>query len=563
MANIQWNPQAFSPVRFDPSKGFAAAAKSFSNIGDQIQQKRDDESLAAYRAGNLDIAQQDLDYRVGAPARAIEEEERLLAKSAEQGILANKLAQEAGFSRRDSLFGDTAKLSEDERFRDLSGLQVGGVGPMEPGKAEAVYAAQDKFAQENKAAVSDPKQYRTQLLTGLLESGKFKRDEAETIANTETTRLFPTMSEDLQKSLFSAIKPTARSGGVLGTGSSRGTSGTAKGQFDVGSPAGRAEITTRLMENRGLSQTPGMIPFTDVRTDIGRMDATGSDIDVGLSRLASAGVVSSSAAEAAMNEAFAEDGVTIKDSYNWNTEKGFKKLQDFALKAQAAETQKFDSKTGGPASEAAINQRSQGDYFNQLDSILARGTTRKLSDEELTNQFLSTLGEAQPVVQQAPVPIPKGTPVPDVGNTILSGLPGGQEQITDPILANLQNQSTAAPAQAGNILTAATPQGENTLGINLEDIPESEGSKLFSTMADTVTGTLKEVPGVIDRGLKSLQKMKDASYGAQTKIVTEAIRNNGSLDGISGSDIKIALASKKLSPHEKAVIRKLSSIRKR
>ena len=394
--NIQWTPQSFSPVKFDPTQGFAAAGKTFGNISDTLDKRKAEESLAAVNAEKMALLQQQQAFTEAAPARAIAEEERLLAKSAKQGILANKLAQEAGGSRVDSLFGDTATLTESPEFRELSGLQVGGVGPMEPAKAKAVFAAQDKFVENNKAAVSDPKKYRTQLLTGLLESGKFNRKEADTIADTETARLFPTMSEDLQKSLFSAIKPTARSGGILGTGSSRGTSGTAKGQFDVGSPAGCSEITARLIENRGLSQTPGMLPFTDVRTDIGRMDATGSDIDVGLSRLASAGVVSSSAAEAAMNEAFAEDGVTIKDSYNWNTEKGFKKLQDFALKAQAAETQKFDSKTGGPTSEAAINRQTQTDYMNNLDAILARGTTARMSDDDLVSSFLSGLGDAKP-----------------------------------------------------------------------------------------------------------------------------------------------------------------------
>lgn len=187
------------------------------------------------------------------------------------------------------------------------------------------------------------------------------------------------------------------------------------------------------------------------------MDPGGDDLDQVLARMASDKITSSTAGEAALMKAM--DGSTVKDSYNWNTDAGYKKLHAFAKKTQDAEIRQRNSKTGQEASSTAMGeQAARNDYFGRIDQVLQRGTTAKLSDDELVQNFLSGLGAEAP----APAAVVPPQVAPQAAPVVAppqQAAPAGimpPAQVVPPVAA-------PAPVQAG-IMPPATESIPQVLG---------------------------------------------------------------------------------------------------
>lgn len=407
MANIQWTPQSFQQVRFDPNASLATASKAFQNIGDQIAAEEAAAATADYRGQVLDQARSKQLFAEQAPQRAEDLRKATLARSAEQGLLAEGIAAEAGGSRLDETML-SPEVQSDPRFQELTGVQGvdggAGVGPMMPENQAAVDNFRSQALAQNKRLFSDPTTYSNTVRTKLLASGKFTREEADTIAKEKTTQLFPTLDKDVALKIYGK-------GGVGGT--------TGKAQFDIGSPKGRSDMVDTMVARHDLDARPDNVLWTDMRYDINRNDPTGSDMSRITARLASDGVVSSTSAEAAIEQAFSQDGKTLLDDYNFlKSEEGYQKVKDLALSTQAQETARVGGQQNagmeGLLSSLNPDRSTRGERISTILSGLPTNPTK--ADVKKVKKEAKKAGVPAKVVEaavQVKKIMPPGTSVQD------------------------------------------------------------------------------------------------------------------------------------------------------
>lgn len=428
--NIAWQPTSFSPVNINPSLGFASAAKAFSNIQSNLQDKEAAESLAAYRAASTEQAQQELEYKLGAEDRAIAEEERLLGKSIEGGLFAEQAAKEAGGSRVESLLGSILQ-SEDPRLQGVEDIE---------GKLAA-------FADTNKAAVSDPTVYHDTLLNNLMKGGKHNYEDARKIATEKTTKLFPTMSDDMIKTMMTA---SGKAPGRGGSGDGAGGTGTFKPWSKMPSVMDESEIHKNFMEMYPVGKGENASIFgveLDYTGPFGAVDVTGPDIRKLSTSMKQEGI--NPAATYAVVEKYIQGNNLNFDPVNMTPAQKAAFISD-AEQVMAQQGQGYNSKTGA-LTGGGTGAQAQQDYYGQLDKILTRGTTKKLSDDELLSQFLGTLGDAQPAIQPAVTPAPAVQtpgilpPAADVAPAVPAETPGIMPAATVP-----PQMDPSVPAMMGN-----------------------------------------------------------------------------------------------------------------
>ena len=478
MADINWQRQTFSPINVgNPSVGFGAAAKAFGDIQKNISDKEAVDSLAAYRADQSRMAQEELDYKTGAEARAIAEEERKLAKSVEQGLLIEQLAKEglqgAGESAKgDTLFGNMTS-SNDPRMLELTGMSYGDqAGPIMPGALNAF----DDFTAQSAQAMIPAAEYEKQLLSSLLKAGTMDYPTATAAAAAKTAEAYPTASPEEVKMRLDVL---SKMPGFEGSGSGKGSYGkdaTPGRTLDTEGLAGEIAEAKGLVKVPDTSFIKGL--FTDdPRWDVGQLDAAQSDISHVIGRLQALGITDQEALRATVNEAFDPAyGNKIKDKYDWRTDDGIKELANYGSNQQAIQSRKV----GGSAATAA-NAKA---YGRAADEIFALGKTKRYSDDELFQAFLNDQG---PAPQAAPSAGGQGgTPPP---GTVVPPPEQQADATVDP----------AVMADAGDIMPAAALAEGGQINLGLNDIPgapqtpEREGPRLvddltslFNTVADPV-----------------------------------------------------------------------------
>jgi hypothetical protein len=502
--NIQWDPAVFNPVTFNPNAGLAIASESFGNISDTLAKRKEAEAKQQQAESLADFRNRQ--QVEGAPQRAIAEEERVLKKSAGKGKLLGDIVSSAGGSHMRQTLAD---LESSPEYQAMS----------VPERAD--FAA--KALKSDRRLFSDPTVYQKEVKSKLLDTGQFTLDEAEDLSAKQVSKIFPTLDKDVALKLMSSGSSAA---GI-------GTTSAGKNQFDIGSPVNRSKVAEDIVARRGLDPVPDNILWTDKRYDIGRTDPTGSDIARTLARLASDGVVSSSAAQAAIEQSFAGDGKTLLDDFNFTEEEGYKKLKDLAVATQAQET----AKTGG---NQLLSQQIAGANNNEI--------LRRLNPDQSTRE--ARLSQ------------------------ILSGLPGGG---TPNLLADTIDTDNVAPANTRAPTTASpkprvapaatpTPTPPSTSlfsDIAPEDIPETTGGRLFNTVSDTASGIL----GNIDKTRKSLGKEigswaadkkteSAARSDANLKKVIEHISKNKSSSGLTRNELRDALNTD-LTQKDRLIIAKL------
>ncbi len=464
--NIEWQRQVFNPVSVNPTLGFASAAKTFGNINKQLTDKEAAESLAALNAEKLDMAKQQLDFTLGAPQRAITEEERLLAKSAEQGLFAQQAAEDAlditSQPKQDALFTNI-RASEDPRVQELTGLAPGQSGPM----LQTGFEKFDEFADANAASFTDPKSYKKELLTGLLKSGQFEREEANTIANAKTAEQFPTMSTDMQKALFTAVGKGRGSGS--GTGAGASGSGTFKPWSSMPTVLQENDIHKNFMDTYPIDKSEdGFFEF-DYTGPGGKVDVNQGDIRFLSNEMKKEGV--NPAATYGVLETYIVGNNLDFDPRNM-TQPQKDRFKADAQQIMAQQADGYNSKTG--ATVQAGQAKSQSDYYGQLDKILARGTTQSMSDDDLAAQFLGTLGPAETPAQLPPatVPAPQSAGImPGVGNNNVVPQAAPATPAPAGIMPSAQPQDPTIPAIMGNAVKSG-------LEVN------AEGVKILKWLSD-------------------------------------------------------------------------------
>jgi len=415
--------------RANPNAGLAIASRGFGNIANSIQAHDNANDTAQHRNGilanqeqrliadtqnreaMLKLAQDKQNYVEGEGQRRILEEERLLKNSAEQGILANEVANNAGLSRAPAMFENETNqriMDNSPEYRQLMGMGGDATGPMTPEAQANVDQYREDFTNDprNKRLLSDPNVYKTEVLGKLLSSGKFSRQDAEAIATQKTAALFPTMDMETAGRL---LKKPGSSGS--GSGSS-GSSGSFKNEFSIGTPKGRADVVDRFVESRGLEKVPDNFLWTDMKYDVGRQNPTGADIAKTLARLATDGIVSSTAGEAAITEAFNADGVTLDDKFNFTTKKGYNELLKVAQRSQQQELTKTNTKSGSSGILGYQNQLDADRDYNE--SILGKTVQDQSTQQKRMSTFLGGLPSAPKTVAKT---VPGGYIDTDGGNT--------------------------------------------------------------------------------------------------------------------------------------------------
>lgn len=562
MADIQWKPQTFSTIKMNPAVALGAASRAFGDIQKNIADQKAVDSLAAYRDAQTAMAQEELDYKTGAEARAIAEEERKLAKSVEQGLLAEQIAKQTLTGSGEGAKGDALfknmMASNDPRLTELTGLDAGQTGPIMPGALEAF----DKFTSDNATAMIPAAEYRDTVLNDILKTGKIDYNNAVTIADRKTAEAYPTASDDDMKMRLDALKNMPGFSGASG----KGGAGVMKDATPGRTMAGIPEMIGEMTSARDLNKTPdttgvlSWVPGVPDRADVGLLDPAQSDLSHIAGRLQKEGATDTGALRATLDEAFDPTyGNKIKKKYDWRTEKGYKALKDYALDQQKIQSRKINSKTGEAAANTAADAKLYGEAVDQIFSL---GTNKNYSDDELFQAFLADQGPAAvtpPATGQTPPaaggnqPPPAVTPAP------------GADATVDP---NVQ-------ADAGALLTGLNldsipdvdiPQTRaeqgmdwlgNTAGIMGDQVVDA-GAYLTDTMLGA-PGNLVEVLGNVGEAaggaLADRKISQNKGYAANVKNVIDSV-NKGDITTLDSRDVQKAIDSAK-NPQDAAALAKI------
>lgn len=573
MANIKWNNQAFTPVKFNPSLGFAAAGKTFGNIADSLRDRQEAEAeaaaLAEQRLFDNTMAERKQAYTEDTPAR-------LLAAANEKGVLANDIIQNAGGSRSDKLFSDMMN-TQDPKLRAITGLDAGQSGPMQEGGFKVF----DDYVQDNKAMVSDPDTYRQQVKAELLSSGKFSGPEADAQANAATAKLFPTASNDLIKMRLKALADQP-GGASKGSSSGSGGSGTFKPWSSQPTVMQEKDIHENFMNMYPdiNKKDDGLLSF-----DVGAPDITGPKMRRLSSTMKQEGI--NPAATYAVMEKYLFDGSNAPfDPDNMTGDQ----IKDFKIEAQQMMDQNrqgYNSKTGAAVNNVAAQNAQNKQYLGDVDKIFATGTTPNYSDEELVQSFLGSIGGGAPAQAPAPAPqvAPQAAPVvappqaaaqagimpaPNVADIMMGTAPQatGTQRVegTDPLLANLTD--TAAEGNIKGIDINSIPDeslGTATMGTALAGV-KGVGNVVgagANLIGDGVKGAGKILSGIDDKLQASKKRTGELSkkVGKQqtdryAKEVLKKINKQGNIKGINRFHLMESLGSDLLTPADKAIVQR-------
>lgn len=553
MAGINWNPQQMQQVSFNPNQGLAVANSAFKNITDTVSAQQEAQSLAAYRQANQEMAERQQSFREGEPERLRAEQERLA--KVEQDKL--RYAEEFGYG-----LGKQGA----ERLDDIGPIlsqSVPGWNQMTP---EQQHEAKVNHISNNTGAAlgADPKLFAKRYRQGLLESGQnFTKEEINLHLKDQMSRNFPTMDPETFKIMmqYGPGKEKGTSINVSSDGSvSRGNnSGSVKSVIPQLSTSGIKDIAIRIGENRGLPKTPGTLWFTDVRTDWGDNDPAYTDIEKAVSYLTSQGITSETAIDRAINSAFGVNGKTLKKELNFIKKDGREALLEIAKQNQDHERQlmtkngKLLSNSEGDSESVAENNR-----YRMMDKLLSATAPKKLSDEELAQQFLqSTFGDDAELGVQTPdetVPAPK----PDSGKVLPQPVPTDPNS-TDPILANMVTNPNITNPQ----LVEETRRFPTDKLLPPGELPQTGPERLFSSLAEGTKSAANNAMGLVEAGVGiPMAKLAESNLKTRGKIFQSRDKVFGQIDKNtvpSREDVLMALkkGGEYLKPDEEIFLKKL------
>lgn len=562
---IDWQKQTFNNVATgNPAVALAAASRAFGNIQSNISDRKQAESLAAYRDNAARIAAEELEYKLGAEDRAIAKEERDLAKSVEKGLLAEQLAKDVTSGVGTSARGDTLfsnmRESNDPRMLELTGMSYADqAGPVAP---EALQEF-DKFTEQNATAIMPAAEFKDNYLASLMKTGKIPYQEALNMADAKTSEKYPTMSPDMIKAGLSALPKPGNTTNVSIDGrlAKRSSSGSFKPWSSQPSVLDEDEIHKNFMEIYPIDKDEDEWYEIDWKGWGGKEDITQGDVRFLSNMMKKEGI--HPAATYGVLESRIIGNNTDFDPRNM-TDNQKEQFKNEAKQIMAQQQQGYNTKTGammGTGSNSASGDPYLNQYMDKFDEMLSRGTTKKFSDDEIFQAFLDEQGPSQ---AQAQSPAQRQAPTPSVNpatDPILQNIPTGAptvDTVADPAVQPVDVLGDIL----GNIPAGQLPE-KRVFGMNPNNIPDAGADQLLRNIGTGAVNTGKSVFGGIESGLAAIQNFKDKSYAKQTTRVTDAITKTGSLQGISGSDIKVALADKNLSKAEKDVIRRLSKLRTR
>ena len=505
MANVAWQNLAFSPIEFDPSAGFASAGDTFKGVNETLDERKRAEaranaanSLAAYRQGNLDIAQQDMAFKQAAPQRAEDLREANLARSASQGLFADQVASGAGGSHMQEVL---AAAQDNPAYMAMSG----------PERADFAHQA----LQKNKRLFSDPTAYHKEVRTKLLESGDFSREDADTISAQKTAEQFPTMDKDLAVKLFKTDSKGSGSAGKAG-----------KQLFTQESPRDRKDQRDNFFDlNEITDKTAGTF-----RIDPGDYNPTQQNVGTFLSDMGSGqdGVTQDNALAYLQTLMGNSGNVTSGHDISNLSPDDLAAFKTGARNMRAAK----ERTTGGTAAGSVAAQNASNQLFNQ--GIMDRMNPDQSSREKRLSTFFSGLpGGAKPNLLQDTIDTGGGTPAPAPA----LGLPGDTTQ-TDPILANIG-------------ANAVTP--ENLAGSSITFQPPAERQTGLSKLFDTTVSEFKEGRKADKAAAK---QAKTDLYDSSLATVTQKLNTEGAA-GVSKAQIFHALRSENLTKADEKVLRQI------
>lgn len=505
--NITWQSTNFQPVVMDPTKGLAAAAKAFGNIGDRLIDRKEQESLATNRAEKLALDREAAEFVMAEPQRAREEEARVLAASAEQGILANEIGNIAGGSRADAFFGDIQNaetLAAQPGYQELSGL-YDGVGPMTPENQANVRDFEDKAVAANKRLFSDPSVYRDTVESKLLETGKFSREDASAIAAQKTTQLFPTMDPTIAGKLLQ--KPgTASSVASAGTG--RGGAGTDKLLFSQAGPGDDQDMINNFFTANSITDNKAELQLPEMLGGGRPLDPGGVNINKNDVHMYLAKMAQSSDGKPGVNTREALRYLQVQMKAGGVTSKRIDKLsdqdlEDFKTGARnmlAGQERTFNSKAGqgGGGGSAAANLQATANYNNAILSQL--NPDRSTREKRMA--------------------------------AVLSGLPGGRTANTI-VTENAIDVATpkVAPKAAPKAPQKSAPAAETGI------MPKPKGAEAPEAELQRLNAIVRHTGTASPAQLKRAKQLNDDMQANQLKARLDAIDTNNMLVSTNGDII--------------------------
>jgi len=426
-------------------------------IGNRKADKRAKEQLEQqkiFQNKGLQQRQDQLDFNLAAPERAEQLRVDALARDVDRTQTIENYAKGAQFAGGDRFTGLEDQLMKDQRYASLD----------DAGKL----AARNEYILNNPTALTDPKTFANTLRSGLTASGKFTGAEVDAAVAAQVAQRYPTADKDLIKSQLLSPKDLIPTGSntnnfrIGADGTVKSTSGSFANESDSTDPVATGEIIDRLQDTFKFPDSESI--SDSIFGDFGQHDATKQSVSQAMGFLAANGVVSPTAQENALRLAFTSQAdATVKDDFNWNTEKGRTKLLEEATKIQNAERAKFNKKTGGDLSQSG--QAGAGRIFTPSDAVnaaalhnerlLSRTVPKNLSDTQVLESFLNRLGPAPGAV--APDTTRQGVVSPGDGAQVApppaAVLPPAQTNTLPPEALGLQNLTDVT---GGDTLPAPT-----------------------------------------------------------------------------------------------------------
>ena len=555
MNHTQWKAIQFNAQKFNPSAGFASAAKILSDIQSNTISRRNANSLANYRNESIDLARQKQEFDQNADAR----------KEAEQAKRSKRIlnsSKNSGYSLLTPLLNDP-EIQKTLKNRGVVNTDNLIARVKENGKYKTVFSDPNVWSQ---AAYED-----VILNGGSIEDAK--------IAKQSVLSKYNTADKDLVGKLL--VTPTAIAGS-LGSGKNSGGSSNKL----ISKSINESDINTLRTEFMSLNNIEGgsrlKIPFTNISPfDLGDYDLTRQDL---------LGLEAELRGELSPGGIYAVAQALITDPADGTTELDIRdrlsrlpKDKKDAMIAYGKKVEAIQERTLGGRN---INTESRSRIFNDtlknskeynrklLQSTIPRAEsvdTRKAIFEELLNTIIpdskiQKSDEGDKILSKAPPQAGKNAP-PVIDEPNITAV--------DKILNNMNSPETQGEALLNqNIGIGGSEQArmlEDQMAPIDNRIFNTDNIDLPNTPEEDFSNNVKELGGKIFSGVKNaanfLWESKDKYYKEKTNKAIEAVQRSldtgNPLSGIGIEEYKSALASRTLTNEDKRVLIKLWANRKK
>lgn len=487
------NPNIGTPAQFISLIDDTIKSNRRARVADERTQQD-----KIFRQQTADLNARKQDFLEAAPERAELLRVDALARDNEKSQLVANMSEGLQYAGGDRFTTLEEDLMKDPRYAQLD----------EAGRL----SARNNYINSNPSALTDPTKFGNELRQSLAATGKFTGAEVDAAVAGEISRRYPTADPDIIKSMLAKPKDFIGSGGSTVNidgklfSTTKPLSGSNSLITGAGGPDDRQTVLDRQSELRGLSNNPSTLPdiLGGGRLEIpgGNLDVSKQDLSNMIGILATEGINSPTAVEAALGKAFTDNN-DLKGAYDYRTDAGKNKLIAEARKAQETEERRKGGGTSQVGGAAGIftpaDAVAAAKTYNS--GLLSTLTPQALSNAEVASTFLNSLGAAQaapnttrqgsdgggaPVVTPEVVPTP--VPVPAVADAVN---PEAEFQIGGPVQEQVAVDRIFNLIQEGaQGLQDSTPAGILKNAVT-EGVPAAQ--KLFESL--TPPG-----PGVLDSG---------------------------------------------------------------